>query len=131
MTCYIKKKTDKEIEKMIDEEEKELADKSACAYFGKAIELVDVQKLGLYKDGFLAGLKTGRPQWHDLRKDPNDLPDEGTYLVVWQNNKGYKEIFIIRYEEDDEEELHWVDGDCENQDEYIIAWCEIPTFDKE
>ena len=66
---------------------------------------------------FLAGLKADRPQWHDLRKDPNDLPDEGTYLVVWQNNKGYKEIFIMRYEEDDEEELQGVDGDCENQDE--------------
>ena len=26
------------------------------------------------KDGFLAGLKAGIPQWHDLRKDPNDLP---------------------------------------------------------
>ena len=26
------------------------------------------------KEGFLAGLKAGRPQWHDLRKDPNDLP---------------------------------------------------------
>ena len=83
------------------------------------------------KQAFLAGLKAGRPQWHDLRKDPNDLPDEGTYLVVWQNNKGYKEILIMNYEEDDEEELHWGDGDCEFQDEYIIAWCEIPTFDKE
>ena len=27
-----------------------------------------------YKDGFLAGLKAGRPQWHDLEKDPTDLP---------------------------------------------------------
>ena len=80
---------------------------------------------------FLAGLKAGRPQWHDLRKDPNDLPDEGTYLIVWRDDYGYKEIFMMNYEEDDEEELHWVDGDCEVQDEHIIAWCEIPTFDKE
>ena len=29
------------------------------------------------------------------------------------------------YEEDDEEELHWVDDDCEVQDEYVIAWKEI------
>ena len=89
-----------------------------------------VYRLGRY-EGFLAGLKAGRPQWHDLRKDPTDLPDEGTYLVVWRNDYGYKEIFIMNYEEDDEEELHWVDGDCEVHDEYIIAWCEIPTFDKE
>ena len=47
------------------------------------------------------------------------------YFVVWQNDKGYKEIFILNYEEDDEEELHWVDDDCEVQDEYVIAWKEI------
>ena len=26
------------------------------------------------KQAYLAGLKAGRPQWHDLRKDQNDLP---------------------------------------------------------
>ena len=69
-------------------------------------------------------------EWHYVK---DELPDEGTYLVVWQNNKGYKEIFIMNYEEDDEEELHWVDGDCEVQDEYIIAWKEIvlPELPKE
>ena len=61
-------------------------------------------------------------KWHYVK---DELPDEGTYLVVWQNDKGYKEIFIMNYEEDDEEELHWIDGDCEVQDEYIIAWKEI------
>ena len=67
-------------------------------------------------------------EWHYVK---DELPDEGTYLVVWQNDKGYKEIFIMNYEEDDEEELHWVDGDCEIQDEYIIAWKELPKFPKE
>ena len=66
-------------------------------------------------------------EWHYVK---DELPDEGTYLVIWQNNKGYKEIFIMHYEEDDEGELHWIDGDCEVQDEYIIAWKEI-TLPKE
>ena len=83
------------------------------------------------KDGFLAGLKAGRPQWHDLRKDPNDLPDEGSYLVVWQNARGYRERMIMKYEEDDEEELHWFDDENDCWDDDIIAWCEIPAFDKE
>ena len=61
-------------------------------------------------------------EWHYVK---DELPDEGTYLVIWQNDKGYKEIFIMHYEEDDEGELHWIDGDCEVQDEYIIAWKEI------
>ena len=66
-------------------------------------------------------------EWHYVK---DELPDEGTYLVIWQNDKGYKEIFIMRYEEDDEGELHWIGGDCEVQDEYIIAWKEI-VFPKE
>ena len=66
-------------------------------------------------------------EWHYVK---DELPDEGTYLVVWQNDKGYKEIFIMYYEEDDEGELRWIDGDCEVQDEYVIAWKEI-VFPKE
>ena len=87
-------------------------------------------RLGRY-DGFLAGLKAGRPQWHDLRKDKNDLPDEGTYLVVWQNARGYRATMIMKYEEDDEEKLHWFDEEQDCWDDDVIAWCEIPTFDKE
>ena len=78
-----------------------------------------------YKDGFLAGLNAGRPQWHDLRKDPNDLPnldktDMSDYVItdkgVAYYNGRVKSWYI--------------------QNEYIlsndvIAWCEIPTFDKE
>ena len=79
--------------------------------------LIEFAKLGYNKAN----------EWHYVK---DELPDEGTYLVIWQNDKGYKEIFIMHYEEDDEGELHWIDGDCEVQDEYIIAWKEI-TLPKE
>ena len=81
-------------------------------------------------EAYLAGAEFGynkANEWHFVK---DELPDEGTYLVVWQNDKGYKEIFILNYEEDDEEELHWVDDDREVQDEYVIAWKEI-VFPKE
>jgi hypothetical protein len=39
------------------------------------------------EQAFLAGLKAGRPEWHDLRKDPKDLPED-TYDVLDQ--AGYK-----------------------------------------
>ncbi len=84
-----------------------------------------------FKQAYQQGAEFGynkANEWHYVKD--GDLPDEGTYLVVWQNDKGYKEIFIMHYEEDDEGELHWIDGDCEVQDEYIIAWKEI-TFPKE
>lgn len=71
-----------------------------------------------------------KDNWHDLRKDPKDLPDEGTYLVVWSNARGYKARMIMRYEEDDEEELHWIDGDGDCWDDDVIAWREIPEFEE-
>ena len=83
-----------------------------------------------FKQAYQQGAEFGynkANEWHFVK---DELPDEGTYLVVWQNDKGYKEIFILNYEEDDEEELHWVDDDCEVQDEYVIAWKEI-VFPKE
>ena len=78
-------------------------------------------RLGRY-DGFIAGLEAGRQKRHDLRKNPEDLPeirhpvcaklDSGTYVFaycvdgIWHRNDG-----II---------LHHGDGECE-----VIAWCEI------
>jgi hypothetical protein len=78
----------------------------------------------------LEGLKAGRPQWHDLRKDPKDVPDEGTYLVVWQNARGYGDTMIMRYEEDDEEKLHWIDGEGDCWDDDVIAWRDFPEFEE-
>ena len=68
------------------------------------------------KDGFLAGLKAGRLQWHDLRKDPNDLPNG--YKVVL-NQEG----MATRY--DPSRGFLGLDGIG------VIAWCEVPIFDKE
>ena len=67
--------------------------------------------------GYIAGATENGIQWHNLRKDPNDLPkdcydvlDEAGYKVfyhhkegVWKNASGSK---IVK----------------------VIAWCEIPQF---
>jgi hypothetical protein len=72
-----------------------------------------------YIKSFLAGLKAGRPQWHDLRKDPNDLPD--TDRIVYVQTKS-----------DTGNAYHDNDGWHSTQvSGIVIAWCEIPTFDKE
>ena len=94
-------------------------------YAWKSLGYNDEIRLEDLADGFLAGLKAGRPQWHDLRKTPNDLPkldktDMSDYVItdkgVAYYNGRVKSWYI--------------------QNEYIlsddvIAWCEIPTFDKE
>ena len=75
------------------------------------------------KQAFLAGLKAGRPQWHDLRKDPNDLPKncESDFLLCFRGGTHYGIGFLSG--------LKFVCYGGEYDD--VIAWCEIPTFDKE
>lgn len=74
------------------------------------------------KEGFLAGLKAARQEmWHDLRKNPNDLPE--VYMSV-VNQNGVNVMY-------DNTKKVWRYDDA---DEYIcdtpIAWCEIPTFEE-
>ena len=114
--------------------DEELAEEYAEKYFGKKTELVEVWKLKSCKENFLAGLKAGRPQWHDLRKDPTDLPKEvGNYLVCYLDTMLNRNVFILEFV-DFLEDSHWIDEtshEIEKFDEGVIAWCEIPTFDKE
>lgn len=73
------------------------------------------------KQAFLAGLKAGRPKWHDLRKDPNDLPKEtGSYVVsrfanYLKRKKVSQTLFFIKGK-------GWQTKMDKTQ---IIAWCEI------
>jgi len=68
-----------------------------------------------YKDGFLAGLKAGRPQWHDLRKDPDDLPRQGVELLV--SVDGYTRTAMYSKETNS--------FTCQ---EGVIAWMYEPEF---
>ena len=71
------------------------------------------------EEAFLAGLKAARKEkWHDLRKNPNDLPED---CVINQDGKRVLYDHINKV---------WRNDDS---DEYIcddpIAWREIPTFE--
>lgn len=74
-------------------------------------------RLGRY-DGFLAGLKAGRPKWHkvadgDLPKDENDVlvySGEDWRMCVGRYSPNYKA---------------WETG-CDT-----IAWCEMPKYTEE
>ena len=86
-----------------------------------------------FKDGFLAGLKAGKPQWHYLVENPTDLPkNEGPYWVCVRDG---------RYKEDGSWEWTskplckigvWRDGVFGTTGgPPVIAWTELLTFDKE
>ena len=105
--------------------DEELADKYAEEYFGKKTELVELWKLKSCKDNFLAGLKAGRPQWHKVAD--GDLPKVGVQVLSEQGT-------LVIYKGDG---FNWIEY-SPNADniklrkwEEPIAWCEIPTFDKE
>jgi len=65
--------------------------------------------------------------WHDLRKDPDDLPDDDILVRAHVENKGESldlDCFVLdgRWYLDHEFGLQ-VDG--------VMAWTDIPIFDKE
>ena len=74
-----------------------------------------------FEKTFLAGLKAVRPQWHDLQKDPTDLPKFRRNILVTceYRSKLKKKRETFEWDYNSEMPLH------------AIAWCELPTFDKE
>lgn len=74
-----------------------------------------------YVEMYLAGLHEGQPKWHDLRKDPKDLPKERTSNfsidVMTDKGEGY---FIY-------ERGSWYVWKY-NGTVPVSRWCEIPQF---
>lgn len=81
------------------------------------------------KQAFLAGIKAGKKiTWHDLRKNPDDLPPRKgleTYSERLITDKGYS-VYNFR-------KCRWYvdepDCDCMVHRD-VIAWCEIPKFEE-
>ena len=94
-------------------------------YAWKSLGYNDEIRLEDLADGFLAGLKAGRPQWHKVAD--GDLPKENKLYFVAIKDNGYAIAYFNG--------LHWETkynlGDFGHLVETVIAWCEIPTFDKE
>lgn len=76
------------------------------------------------KEGYIAGATENGIIWHNLRKNPKDLPKnsdyEKLYLVYWgENNYGVAQFNDSRW---------WsFDSGLFNVEE-VIAWCELLEF---
>ena len=88
------------------------------------------------RQAFLAGLKAGRPKWHDLMEDPNDLPAKRQHILCYtsdpwcHNYKGLKnvkhcDVEMGTYMGNGE----WYIG-CYHTCVPPKAWCEIPKFEE-
>lgn len=74
------------------------------------------------ENAYIAGAKENSIQWHDLRKNPNDLPKKiGEYLVYKISGYGSKSIELIQYNSN---KYFW----CVEHQNDVIAWCEMPQF---
>lgn len=77
---------------------------------------------------YIAGAKENGVVWHDLRKDPNDLPvrrcidNDGNVVGLFRHSWDKKSTWY-RY---DFHEREWWQMGTEP-----IAWCEIPTYTEE
>lgn len=81
------------------------------------------------REAYLAGLKAGKPQWHDLRKNPDDLPplEKGAEFVSVDVLTARGEIACYQHCHG---ENCW--RDCNWNEIYTPrAWCEIPKYEEE
>lgn len=89
----------------------------------------------IYKDGYIAGAKENGVVWHDLRKNPNDLPQKvGDYIVALDYQKGTFSTYLLQYNVDEDEDdikFGWFDSEYTNYNDDVIAWCELPKFEVE
>ena len=80
------------------------------------------------EQAYLDGLEEGRKEkWHDLRKNPNDLPKErGDYWVKYDDASEERgDFYDVHYFEPDKSfyKKHWSEID-------VIAWCELPKYEE-
>lgn len=98
----------------------------------RSAEFTDERGIGYfsYHAGFLAGLEEGRPKWHDLRENPNNLPKEDGGGVATSHTvlDQYGDRCWYNYGK-----RQWENGNCRTDGTYdcnVVAWCEIPKFEE-
>lgn len=94
---------------MFEQEAEELFKKKPLSYEMKP-------ELEIYTDGFNDGYQKAN-EWHDLRKNPNDLPKEKVDVYILY---AWKEVDVKHLEWNKE---WWGNGHCSFTD--VIAWKEI------
>lgn len=85
----------------------------------------------IIKNSYLKGLVEGKPKWHDLCKDPNDLPSPhclNWVIALYDNGTLWCRVRREQYVDG----IFWVNS-YHYQIHNVIAWKEIvlPEFPKE
>ncbi len=79
---------------------------------------------GALKQAFLAGFKTGRPQWHKIADGDYPPCEKGNYTISVLTDKGDIAYYSYNYD-------CWIAEPSSGEIDPPIAWCEIPTYKEE
>lgn len=93
----------------------------------KILQLKEVIK-AIYK-AFFNGLTEGRKEkWHNLRKDPDDLPEEDCTEVMFVTKNNETLTGIYKNGGGEGTPIFDTFGIAFYDVEQVIAWCELPKF---
>ena len=83
---------------------------------GKGMAELDIATVA-----YMQGAEQYKTKWHNLQKNPKDLPEENQEVLVYFTlpDKSKNDVTLAEFENND---FNFVDLDA------VIAWCEIPTF---
>ena len=82
-----------------------------------------------YKKGVLDGYNKAN-EWHDLRKDPNDLPDNGRRVLVKDKSRREYDVACLCRSKGNSDFWSYERFISRVSDNYVIAWCELPKFEE-
>lgn len=107
---------------MFEEDEDYRKAKSECkARITKAIKVWSGREEAIRDASFEDGAKFGYHkaiEWHDLRKDPDDLPTDKHYKITSDGDIALYDYFWEK----------WYDLRSDELTYHPAAWCEIPRF---
>lgn len=78
---------------------KALQDLQVPTYQESSVKKIAETVVGAYHDGYLRGLAENKYHWHDLRKNPNDLPKPHTRLLFYASDSDYSGARPVRFKE--------------------------------
>ena len=79
---------------------------------------------------YIAGATENGIVWHDLRKNPDDVPlIEGRYLCILDYGRTHSKPVVLMYADDRLGHFVWVADDDDIYDGCVSKWAEIPKFE--
>lgn len=109
---------------MSEEQIKQKAEERAINLWGRDEAYVEERKNCI--EDYIAGATENGIHWHDLRKDPNDLPEKmglGSIEVYIEYKDGVNDFAYYRFDK-----KRWERSENEQLAVNVIAWCETPQF---